>query len=403
MEQHRIRTTSIEELHVDGEDLSIARAGELVNLSKCEDEVFIANAYKYCQRCLGGSWAKCSADKFSVQYLHGGMTNYLYLCSLADDIETDAEEPRKVLIRIYGSVVDQKHRFYEGVIFTLLSERGYGPDTYGVFYSGRIEQYIPARNLLRYEMGLPAISKLIARKTAEYHCMKLPLNKNPVFLWESIRKYLDMCASVEFTDPTDEQVYADIKKDMDFASEYEWLREMLVGVNSPIVFCHNDLHEGNMLIRNSEESKGNTEITLIDFDYSSYNYRGYDIANHFCEFIYEYTLGDDPGDGFVVNNEDFPSQEQQETFAREYLATLERYKEKSQGEDYDHKRCASVIHTCSVEQLLYEVNRFVLASHFMWSLWSIVQQQVSKIDFQYLKYGKARLNEYARRKKELGY
>ena len=28
MEQHRIRTTSIEELHVDGEDLSIARAGE---------------------------------------------------------------------------------------------------------------------------------------------------------------------------------------------------------------------------------------------------------------------------------------------------------------------------------------------------------------------------------------
>jgi len=187
---------------------------------------------------------------------------------------------------------------------------------------------------------------------------------------------------------------------MDFATEYEWLKEMLVSLSSPVVFCHNDLHEGNMLYN---KNGVDTEITLIDFDYSSYNYRGYDIANHFCEFIYEYTLGDDPGDGFIVNNEDFPSQQQQETFAEEYLATLGEFNGKIQSGEHDQKRYASVIHTCSVEELLYEVNRFALASHFMWSLWSIIQQQVSKIDFQYLKYGKARMDEYKRKKKELGY
>ena len=62
------RTASIGELNGMVNDMSIARAGEMINLSNCNDENFIANAYKYCQKCLGGSWAKCSADKFQVQY-----------------------------------------------------------------------------------------------------------------------------------------------------------------------------------------------------------------------------------------------------------------------------------------------------------------------------------------------
>ena len=87
---------SIEELGGEVGDLSLHRAGELINLSKCEDETFISNAYKYCQRCLGGSWALCSADDLSVEYLSGGMTNYLYLCSLAPQVKTEPGEPRKV-------------------------------------------------------------------------------------------------------------------------------------------------------------------------------------------------------------------------------------------------------------------------------------------------------------------
>ena len=86
-------------------------------------------------------------SKLSLYYYYlifsGGLTNYLYLCSLPKDLPLLRNEPRRVLIRVYGDIVDQKQRFYEGVIFTLLSERGYGPKNYGVFYSGRIEEYIP--------------------------------------------------------------------------------------------------------------------------------------------------------------------------------------------------------------------------------------------------------------------
>ena len=234
-------------------DKSISRAGdEMINLSECNDEKFIQNAYKYCQKCLGGSWAKCSSDKFRVKYLMGGMTNYLYLCSLDDSIPTEEHEPRKVLIRIYGSIVDQKHRFYEGVIFTLLSERGYGPKTLGVFYSGRIEEYIPHRNLLSYELSLPHISKMIARRVAEYHCLKLPVKKAPTFLWENIQKFLDMSKCVVLQHIRDQNVLNEIKSTMDFDNEYAWLKEMLLAVDSPVVFCHNDVQVRKTLNREIE-------------------------------------------------------------------------------------------------------------------------------------------------------
>jgi len=71
------------------------------------------------------------------------MTNYLYLCSLPDYLILEENEPRNVLMRIYGEIVDLKQRFYESIIFTVLSERDIGPKTYGIFYSGRIEEYYP--------------------------------------------------------------------------------------------------------------------------------------------------------------------------------------------------------------------------------------------------------------------
>ena len=80
---------------------------------------------------------------FSLGLIRGGLTNYLYLCSLPKNMDCQPGEQRNVLVRIYGEILDNRAKFYEGVIFTLLAERGFGPHLYGVFSSGRIEQYIP--------------------------------------------------------------------------------------------------------------------------------------------------------------------------------------------------------------------------------------------------------------------
>jgi len=59
----------------------------------------------------------------------------------------------------------------------------------------------------------------------------------------------------------------------------------------PVTFCHNDLQEGNILLR---QNMGKFELVLIDFEYCSYNYRGFDIANHFMEWKYDYTASEYP-------------------------------------------------------------------------------------------------------------
>ena len=73
---------------------------------------------------------------------------------------------------------------------------------------------------------------------------------------------------------------------------------MLPQVNSPIVFCHNDLQGGNILRRftpddkpgktETEESNLDDQLVAIDFEFCAYNYRAYDIANHWVEWMYDY-------------------------------------------------------------------------------------------------------------------
>jgi thiamine kinase-like enzyme len=68
--------------------------------------------------------------------------------------------------------------------------------------------------------------------------------------------------------------------------------------SDPLVFCHNDvgiflcfsrhltfiqLQHGNILKHHQTE-----ELQIIDFEYAGYNPKGYDIANHFCEWCFDY-------------------------------------------------------------------------------------------------------------------
>ncbi|RRT83035.1 hypothetical protein B296_00003907 [Ensete ventricosum] len=50
-----------------------------------------------------------------------------------------------------------------------------------------------------------------------------------------------------------------------------------------IGFCHNDLQYGNIMI--DEETR---VVTIIDYEYASFNPVAYDLANHFCEMAADY-------------------------------------------------------------------------------------------------------------------
>lgn len=66
--------------------------------------------------------------------------------------------------------------------------------------------------------------------------------------------------------------------------ELAFLKDKLQEIQSPIVFAHNDLQENNIL-----HNATTHELHFIDFEYSNYNYRGFDFGNHFCEWTIEYS------------------------------------------------------------------------------------------------------------------
>jgi ethanolamine kinase len=81
------------------------------------------------------------------------------------------------------------------------------------------------------------------------------------------------------------------------------LKETARKSRSPIVFSHNDLLGGNIIVN---EETG--EIKFIDFEYASTNYQAFDIANHFNEFA-----------GFEADYSRYPKKHQQYEFYKTYL------------------------------------------------------------------------------------
>lgn len=55
--------------------------------------------------------------------------------------------------------------------------------------------------------------------------------------------------------------------DLFFKFDYYKNRKVLLSINSPVVFCHNDINVGNILKLNDDK------LMVIDYEYGSYNYR----------------------------------------------------------------------------------------------------------------------------------
>uniref|UniRef100_A0A4X2ME19 Ethanolamine kinase n=1 Tax=Vombatus ursinus TaxID=29139 RepID=A0A4X2ME19_VOMUR len=339
----------------------------------------------------------------------GGLSNMLFLCSLPDSVRSVSDEPRQVLLRLYGAILQMRSCNKEGagpaqnedacqgaeamvlesVMFAILAERSLGPKLYGIFPQGRLEQFIPSRRLDTEELSLPDISAEIAEKMATFHGMKMPFNKEPKWLFGTMDKYLNQVLRIKFTR---ESRVKKLNKLLSYnlPLEMENLRSLLESTSSPVVFCHNDCQEGNILFLEGGENWEKQKLMLIDFEYSSYNYRGFDIGNHFCEWMYDYTYEKYPF--FRANILKYPTKKQQLHFISNYLAAFHdgfenlSDKEKSRME----------------EETLVEINRFALASHFFWGLWSIIQAKISSIEFGYMDYALARFDAYFDQKRKLG-
>jgi len=66
---------------------------------------------------------------------------------MSDKIQLKDDEPRKVVLRIYGQIIQESPDtvLTDSVMFALLAEKTMGPKLYGVFTGGRVEEYVPVK------------------------------------------------------------------------------------------------------------------------------------------------------------------------------------------------------------------------------------------------------------------
>ncbi|PKA47070.1 ethanolamine kinase [Apostasia shenzhenica] len=311
-------------------------------------------------KVLFGKWSSIDSSQFSIETVAGGITNLLLKVTVKDASGIDAS----LTVRLYGPntdlVIDRKRELQA---LPHLSAAGFGARLLGLFSNGMVQSFINARTLENDDMWKPRIAAEIARQLREFHQVDVPGSREPQ-LWNDSFKFLKKAETLEFDDKKQQAKYKTISFN-EIHEEINALKDLTDRLGAPVVFAHNDLLAGNLMMNDQEK------LYIIDFEYGSYSYRGYDIANHFNEYA-----------GYDCNYSLYPDKDAQYHFFRNYL-------EPERPQEVPEKK---------LQALYIETNTFRLASHLYWALWSLIQAKVSPIIFDYLSYFFLRYNEYKKQK-----
>ncbi|KAF8794050.1 Ethanolamine kinase 1 like protein [Argiope bruennichi] len=311
-------------------------------------------------------------DDIGFELLTGGFTNHLVKCYLKNNPD------EAVLIRIYGEntelIID---RDLEVRNLQIMCEAGFCAPLHCLFTNGLCYDFTPGEVLDIKMVRDPDISKLIATKLARMH--SIHRNVDGIDSQDSIFPFLYKLfhqIPESFPDPVKDLRYKSLIGPKDkLKEEIDCLKAHLLKTESPIVFCHNDLLLRNIIYNNEKK-----EVTFIDFEYAGYNYQAFDIGNHFCEF------------SGVANFDPnlYPSKDFQINWLKIYLEAWY----------IENKLNPKDITEEEIEKFYIIVNKFALAAHLYWGIWALIQSAYSKLELDYLKYAKLKLDQYFSRKEE---
>ncbi|CAO4369800.1 unnamed protein product [Caenorhabditis nigoni] len=224
---------------------------------------------------LGEEWKNVDKSQITITKIIGGQSNHMFHVS-------SSSSATPYLLRIHKQ--GQSQFFTDVVNFAIFSERGLGPKLYGFFDGGRMEEFLPSRTLKPEDVLNPEISRKIGAAFPLYHSIKVPVSKSRrcfQIMKESLKGYIDLGGreypifptKVSYSDHPMTISPEDLLKEIDLMER--WSMELY---ENRLVFCHNDLTCSNILQLNS-----NNEIMFIDWEFASYNCRGYDLAMHLSE------------------------------------------------------------------------------------------------------------------------
>jgi len=361
-------------------------------------------AFRLCREFLQGRWKEVTKNELSIRQISGGLSNLVFYVGLPDHLEAVDREPVQVLLRLFGELGNSPAYHYrlmtECVVFTILAERKLGPALHGVFPGGRLEQFIHGRPLSAADLRSTVYCDEIAKQLAMVHSLNVPISKEPTWLADNIRSLVSRIKRPipEHLIP-EERKAAEAIRLIDLRSEIEWMLGFLRNVQSPVVFSHNDVNCGNVLVREGQAADWDP-VVLIDFEFAAYNYRGFDLANHFIEWMYDYAPKCFPY--YKKDPKQYPSRSLIERWVTVYLDTYEEQQNLQQENNMGHK--STRIYANRKEQMddiMDEIAAFSLATHILWAGWAVKQAQSSSITFAYYTYAYNRICDYMREKDEV--
>ncbi|KAJ8659085.1 hypothetical protein O0I10_005123 [Lichtheimia ornata] len=288
----------------------------------------------------------------NVRRVSGALTNAVYFVTVGNTTT--------LLLRVYGIGSDEFiDRSNELLWLNRLAHLKLGPRLLAIFGNGRFEEFLPSTTLTHSDLQDPVLSAQIARRFRQLHSLidiYPPASPDEMAIWHSVDRWFETLQQESHSLP----FIFDFDR---LGREIDQCKAFLKNT-SPIVFAHNDVQYGNVL---RLKGTANT-LVLVDFEYAGYNPRGYDIANHFIEWTYNYH-GDTPA---LMCPDAFPSTAQQIRFLKEY----------ANGDDN------------LVDSLLVETRQWLMAVHLHWGLWGLVQACHSEIDFDYISYALERIGAF---------
>eukprot|EP00835_Amoeboradix_gromovi_P004017 NODE_291_length_11621_cov_0.390557.p3 type:complete len:329 gc:universal NODE_291_length_11621_cov_0.390557:7794-6808(-) len=306
-------------------------------------------------------------DSDSVEELLSKMFYHKYTIELSSGITnklikaTSVANPKELLVRLYGNkteiMIDRKK---EIEYLCYLCQFGESPPIYYTFNNGLIYGYKSGFPLISYSdqedsvltssrevyppVDLPVpVLEAVVQKMARFHAIE-PFEDGNQFENTMKKWYKELDHSTDTFS-------------FDFLGELNFLLSILP---SDVANSHNDLLLGNIILQPSDDFY---VVHFIDFEYSFPNCRAFDLANFFNELC-----------GFECNWSKFPPRDLVMNLICVYLAESQ----------------------LSIDKNVFynEVNSCILASHYMWGLWAVIQSDVSELDFDYKLYAEKRLARY---------
>lgn len=275
-------------------------------------------------------------ENIQTKVFTGGISNHLYGYYEEGKFQKDV-----VLFRIDAEgkeLMVDKNREKQNM--QTLHTAGCGPPLYAAFNNGLAYGYIHGHVLDQVTVREEKVRKLIITEISRLHAIRPEGLAPNVDTWKTFCFRLLELSPEGFPDNSDKHKrYIElIQSKSQLQDELKGLWHHLETLDSPVVYCHNDINPQNIIYN---EDRGS--VHFIDYEFAMYNYEHYEIASHFCE-----SGADDAG--FIK----FPEKSYQLDWMRYYL----QCKAEQNGGSADD------VTDRDVEECYVKTNKFALVRHF---------------------------------------